>query len=995
MGLVGVRGPAGMPTLSRRSKIIIGLGVAVLVLLLVGPRLIGLATDWLWFSDVGYSGVFTKVIWTRVILFLITTVVVGAIIFGAVALAYRSRPVFVPTAGPNDPLARYRTAIMGKVRWFAIVPAVIIGALAGLVAQGSWATVQMFLHGQSFGRTDPQFNLDIGFYAFDLPFYRFVLNLLFVVVVVAFLSNLVTHYLFGGIRLGQGGGSVTTAARIQLAVLAGTFLLLKAAAYWLDRYSLLSSQRKAEIFPGASYTDINAVLPSKLILMAIAIICAVAFFAGIVLRDLRVPALATVLMLFSALLIGVGWPLTMEQFSVKPNAAQKEAEYIDRAITSTREAYGIGPDKVVTQNDWTARPATPALVNSDVPTLSNVRILDPNVVSPTFIQQQQRQNFYGFPTQLAVDRYRIDGELRDFVVAVRELDPSRYLENQQNWLNKHLVYTHGDGFVAAPANRVNESRDVNDIDGGGDPFYYVSDTSNYQSEEYKRDAPIQVSQPRIYFGELLAKIDPDYAIVGSDDGQAREHDIGDDKYTYQGPAGVSLGNWFNRVLYAGKYAERNFLLSGEINSASKIIYNRDPRDRVEQVAPWLTVDSKTYPAVMEDGSIKWIVDGYTTLDNYPYSQPTSLQSATADAQDLNPGQTGRTQINKTVSYVRNSVKATVDAYTGEVELYEFDTEDPVLKTWMDVFPGTVKSRADFDAQTSLRDHVRYPEDIFKIQRQLLTRYHVDSPQTFFQASDFWSVPSDPTDPDADQRGLDQPPYYFVASDPESGQPTFQLTSVLTRLNRPILGAYVTVSSNPENYGQMTVKQLPGNAQRSGPKQAFNPMRTDGRVAESLKSLENTATVTFGNLLTLPVGDNGILYVVPMYAQAQGEEAFPRLFRVITRYEPAEREARIGYAPTTGEALRQVGITPAAGVVPDDQQPTEPDQAGTPDTNTPTPNEPPQQGDSPERDAAAKAIGDAITALREAQQGGDFAAYGQALEQLSQAVARYESLAAPN
>ncbi|WP_254859730.1 UPF0182 family protein [Gordonia sp. IITR100] len=985
-----------MPTLSRRSKIIIGLGVAVLVLLLVGPRLIGLATDWLWFSDVGYSSVFTKVIWTRVILFLITTIVVGLIIFGAVSLAYRSRPVFVPTAGPNDPLARYRTAIMGKVRWFAIVPAVIIGALAGLVAQGSWATVQMFLHGQSFGRTDPQFNLDIGFYAFDLPFFRFVLNLLFVVVVVAFLANLVTHYLFGGIRLGQGGGSVTTAARIQLAVLAGTFLLLKAAAYWLDRYTLLSSQRKAEIFPGASYTDINAVLPSKLILMAIAIICAVAFFAGIVLRDLRVPALATVLMLFSALLIGVGWPLTMEQFSVKPNAAQKEAEYIERAITSTREAYGIGPDKVITQPGWTAGPANPALVNSDEPTLSNVRILDPNVVSPTFIQQQQRQNFYGFPTQLAVDRYRIDGELRDFVVSVRELDPSRYLENQQNWLNKHLVYTHGDGFVAAPANRVKESTDVNNVDGGGDPFYYVSDTSNYQTEEYKRDAPIKVSQPRIYFGELLAKIDPDYAIVGSDDGQAREHDIGDDKYTYQGPAGVSLGNWFSRVLYAGKYAERNFLLSGEINSASKIIYNRDPRDRVKQVAPWLTVDSKTYPAVMEDGSIKWIVDGYTTLDDYPYSQPTSLQSATADAQDLNPGQTGRTQINKTVSYVRNSVKATVDAYTGEVELYQFDTDDPVLKTWMEVFPDTVKSRADFDAQTSLRDHVRYPEDIFKIQRSLLTRYHVDSPQTFFQASDFWSVPSDPTDPDAEQRGLDQPPYYFVASDPESGEPTFQLTSVLTRLNRPILGAYVTVSSNPENYGQMTVKQLPSNSQRSGPQQAFNPMRTDRTVAESLKSLENTATVTFGNLLTLPVGDNGILYVVPLYAQAQGEEAFPRLFRVITRFESADRVSGIGYAPTTREALRQVGITPAAGVVPGDQQaPPAPDQAGTPAPATPTPNQPPQQGDSPERDDAANAISDAITALRQAQQSGDFAAYGEALDQLSQAVARYESLAAPN
>lgn len=222
------------------------------------------------------------------------------------------------------------------------------------------------------------------------------------------------------------------------------------------------------------------------------------------------------------------------------------------------------------------------------------------------------------------------------------------------------------------------------------------------------------------------------------------------------------------------------------------------------------MDSKTYPAVMEDGSIKWIVDGYTTLDNFPYSQPTSLQSATADAQDLNPpGQTGRTQVNKTVSYVRNSVKATVDAYTGEVKLYEVDTEDPpVLKTWMKVFPGTVASRAEFDKQTSLREHVRYPEDLFKIQRALLTRYHVDSPQTFFQANDFWSVPSDPTSTDAEQRGLDQPPYYFVASDPESKQASFQLTSVLTRLNRPILGAYITVSSDPSNYGRSPSRSCP-------------------------------------------------------------------------------------------------------------------------------------------------------------------------------------------
>lgn len=989
---MSVRGPAGMPTLSRKSKIAIGFGVGLLVLLLVGPRLVSIATDVLWFRDVGYSSVFSTIAWTRIILFLITTLVVGLIIFGAVAMAYRSRPVFVPSSGPNDPLARYRTVIMGKLRWFGIAPALLIGVIAGLVAQGSWATVQMFLHGTDFGYKDPQFGMDMGFFAFDVPFYRFVLNLLFVVVVIAFLANLVTHYVFGGLRLGGGGNSLTTAARVQMAALAGTFLLLKAVAYWFDRYSLLSSDRKQDIFPGAGYTDINAVLPSKLILMSIAIICAVAFFAGVVLRDLRVPAVATVLMVFSALVIGVGWPLAMEQFSVKPNAAQKEAEYIQRSIAATRQAYGIGGDKVTYQRDWTAKPATQDTVNADTVTLDNIRILDPNVVSPTFRQQQQRRNFYGFPAQLAVDRYRVDGQLRDYVVSVRELDPSQYSGNQTNWLNKHLVFTHGDGFVAAPANRVRESGDDNDIDSGGDPVYFVTDTTNVGNAEHQRTAPIKVNQPRIYFGELIAKVDPDYAIVGSENGQPREFDGGSDdgaRYTYTADSGVSLGNWFTRALYSVKFTERNFLLSSEINSASRLLYNRDPRDRVKKVAPWLTVDSKAYPAVI-DGQIKWIVDGYTTLDSFPYSQPTSLATATADAQDLNPGQTGRSQVNKTVGYVRNSVKATVDAYTGKVTLYQFDTQDPVLKTWMKVFPGTVKSRADFDANPALREHVRYPEDLFKIQRALLTQYHVDSPQTFFQGNDKWSVPPDPTNDDAATRGLDQPPYYFVAADPQNKNPSFQLTSVLNRLNRPILGAYVTVSSNPENYGQMTVRELPGNNQRSGPIQAFNPMKTDGRVAQAQRDLQANATVTFGNLLTLPVGDNGILYVVPMYAQARADEAYPRLFRVITRYEAGDRPARIGFATTTAEALRGAGITPGTLGVP--TPPTPDGQTPNPTPNpTPTPATPQPSGTNPARDAAVQALDTALKNLAQAQSSGDVEAYGKALTELKKAVTQYEAV----
>ncbi|MFW0787993.1 UPF0182 family protein [Gordonia sp. CPCC 206044] len=993
---MGVRGPAGMPTLSRRSKIAIGIGVAVLVLLLVGPRFVGLGTDWLWFSDVGYTRVFSTVMWTRIVLFLVTAIVVGLIVFGAIAMAYRSRPVFVPASGPNDPLARYRATVMARTRWFVIVPSVLIGLLAGLVTQGSWATVQTFLHGEQFGVTDPQFGLDVSFYAFDLPFYRLVLNLLFVSVVIAFLANLLTHYLFGGIRLGGGGTgpSITTAARIQLAALAGTFLLLKAVAYWFDRYSLLSSERRQEIFTGASYTDINAVLPSKLILMSIAIICAVAFFAGVVLRDLRVPALATALMVLSALVIGVGWPLAMEQFSVKPNAAEKESPYIARNLEATKQAYKLRDDQDVSyEPDWTATKADPVAVNSDAATLSNIRILDPNVIAPAFNQRQFLKNFYGFPAQLAVDRYKVDGQERDFVVSVRELDPSKYGENQQNWINKHTVFTHGNGFIAAPANTVDEASSDSESDRGGLPVFKVSDLESIRSPEYQANAPIKVKQPRIYFGELIAKVNPDYAIVGSTSGD-HEYDEDGKNYTYTADSGVSLGNWFNRFLYSVKYTERNILLSGAINDNSKIIYDRDPRDRVKKVAPWLTVDSKTYPAVMADGSIKWIVDGYTTLDTYPYAQRMSLQDATADAQALNQGQTGRTQVNRQVSYARNSVKATVDAYTGKVELYQFDTSDPVLKTWMKVFPGTVKTRAELDRHQDLISHFRYPEDLFKIQRALLAKYHVSDPETFFRSNNFWSVPSDPTKDQATQQGLNQPPYYFTAAAPGAKNSQFQLTTVMTGLNTRNLAAYMTASSDPEDYGRITVKMLPTAQQTVGPQQAQENMKSAGPVASDRKQVEDTTRVTYGNLLTLPVGGNGILYVEPMYTQSKTDDsAVPKLYRVLVYYNAASNDARVGYAATVAEALRQVGINPSEVTAPASGPPVEGGSSEQPAQSNNAAAQQPGQGDSAERNAAVQAIGDALTALKEAQTKGDFTAYGEALDQLNKAVAQYESLPA--
>ncbi|GAC78017.1 hypothetical protein SAMN04488550_3409 [Gordonia malaquae] len=987
--MVGVRGPIGRPTLSRRSKILIGIGVALLLILLIGPRVVSIITDWMWFSDLGYSEVMSTMITTRIVAFFVAAIVVGGIVFGGLFAAYRGRPDFPPVSGPGDPLERYR-AVIGRRPWIAgVIPAVLIGLVAGLIAQASWATIQTFIHAESFGEKDPQFGMDISFYAFTLPFIRLILDLAFIAIGVAFVGNLITHYVFGGLRLGGGGrrGGLSGPARVQLAIIVGLFILLKAVGYWLDRYDLLSSDRRGDIFTGGTYTDINVVLPSKLILMAIAIVCAIAFFAAVALRDLRIPAMATVLMLLSALAIGVIWPAAMEQFSVKPSADSKEADYISRNIAATSDAYRIREGVDVKYEDrWTSAPADPAKVNADVATLSNIRVLDPAVVSKSFVQRQSLKNFYGFPDQLAVDRYPVQEngtkQSRDFIVSARELDPRKYNDNQQSWINKHTVFTHGNGFIAAFANTVDSPATdaASGTDGGGLPKFLVSDIESIRQPGYKNQ-PIQVKQPRVYFGEMIANVDPDYAIVGSADGKDREYDTDASTYTYTADSGVALSNVGTRLLYAIKYGERNLLLSDAINDNSKILYNRDPRDRVSKVAPWLTTDSKTYPAVMADGSVKWIVDGYTTLKNYPYAQRMSLSAATADSRAENAGQTARQQADEEVSYVRNSVKATVDAYTGEVTLYQFDTSDAVLKTWMKAFPGTVKPRSELDKNKDLLSHMRYPEDLFKLQRQLLTRYHVDNPADFYRANNFWSVPNDPT---GDNTQLPQPPYYFTAAAPNTpGKSQFQLTSVTTPLNRQNLAAYITVGADPEGYGKLTVKTTPTDSQTVGPRQAQEAMKN--AVARETTLVQGSVNITFGNLLTLPVGGNGVLYVQPLYTESKaGDSAMPKVFRMLTYYKsPVDGQVRIGAAPTIGDALKQVGIDPGAATEPD----SDGSEPKTPDEKPTTPTVPNKSGPT---QAQVDALDAAVAQMDAAQKSGDFAAIGDALKKLKAALADYPS-----
>src|SRR6476661_4476153 len=706
-----MRPPVPVPTLSRRAKLVIGAIAVLLVLFTAIGTLTNVYVDYLWFNETRFTEVFWTELQTRVLLFAVAGVATGGLTALAIYLAYRFRPTFRPMSLEQQNLERYRQSLEPRRGLVLTGVAVVLGLFAGFTAQGSWQTWLKFRNSTDFGTKDPQFGIDTSFFVFDYPFYRLALGFGFAIVLLALIGSVLTHYVFGGLRLQTPGQKLTAAARVQLSVLLGMFVALKAVAYWLDRYGLVYSTR-GEVFTGASYTDVNALLAPKTILVFVAAVCAIAFFANIVVRNFLLPAAALVLLLVSSVVIGVAYPAIVQQFVVKPSADQKEAPYIKRAISSTLNAYGLSDIEYVdyaqqaTGNTVDTKAALAALRN-DTQTIPNARLLDPNVLSDTFTARQQIRNVYGFNKKLDIDRYTTDGKTRDYVVAVRELNSAGLSDNQDNWINRHTVYTHGNGFVAAPANEV-----------VGAP---------------KGAAPREFDQPE----------------GGSGNGQISN--------SYDGKGGVAIGSFFRQLTFAIYYRERNFLLSSAVNDASKVLYVRDPLQRVQKAAPFLEVDGDPYPAVI-NGRVTWMLDGYTTSDSYPYSERMSLGTA---AQDSRTGAGVAALPDEEFNYVRNSVKATVDAYDGTVTLYAWNEQDPVLRTYMKAFPGVIKPRSAMSQE--LVSHVRYPEDLFKVQRDILTRYHVSNPIDFYHQSDRWQVSADPTQ--GTEATQDQPPYYILAQRP--------------------------------------------------------------------------------------------------------------------------------------------------------------------------------------------------------------------------------------
>ena len=900
----------------------------LLVVLVVGT---GIYTEVLWFREVGFSDVYSTVLRTRLVLFALFGAAMAAVIAANVFIAHRLRPAFRPPSLEQRNLDRYRVLIEPYRRGILLTVAGLLGLISGLSASSSWRVWLQWRNATSFGMSDAQFDRDVSFYAFTYPFIRFLIGFGFAALILALIASTVTHYVYGGIRLQTPGEKVTAAAKAHLSVLLGLIVLLKGVAYFIDQYGLMFSLRG--VVQGASYTDVNAKLPALRILVVIAVICAGLFIANLRSRGFALPATGFALLLLSAVVIGGVYPAAVQQFRVEPDELAREAKFIERNRDATKTAYGLDDIEYV---PYTGQQGlTPAQLRADKGTLPNVRLLDPNKLQPVFEQRQQRRAYYGFAPTLDVDRYAVGGETETFILAVRELDAAG-IPGGSSWVNRRLIYTHGFGFVAAPANQV---------DATGEPIFSAS---------FDTGGTVSVDQPRIYYGELS----PSYSVVKTNQSEIdRPSDEPDAaKFTYDGTGGVSIGGFGRRLAYAVKFRERNLLISGALNNESRILYIRNPRERVAKVAPYLQLDSDPYPVAV-DGRILWVVDGYTTTSGYPYAQRVGFGDVTTDSRGLAQSQA---QIN----YIRNSVKATVDAYDGTVTLYEWDDKDPVLRTWKKIFPGTLTPRSEMSPE--LLAHVRYPEDLFKVQRELLSQYHVDNAAGQFSGDDFWSVPEDPTVP-----GSAQPPYFQYLQLPGDTAASFQLTTPLAAVNRPNLAALFAASSEIDTYGRLRVYELPPSTNVPAPGQRFATFQSDPDAARDLSLLDQQGSeLIFGNLLTLPVGGT-LVYIQPVYVQSDSTNKLPQLKRV---FVGAGDTTTVGFGKNLAEALDQVFGAGAGGVI----------DPGPDDTPAPAPS-----GATP-ADALRQAIADASKAFSDGEAAlrrGDFTAYGAAQTRLRAALER--------
>jgi uncharacterized membrane protein (UPF0182 family) len=873
------REPVKVRQTSKIRKIATFVVVGGFFLLLTARWLATLWTDYLWYSQLDSASVWSTLTFTKVWLVLGASVVALLVIWANLWLVDRISPrSLLSLEGTPDQelLERYQIWISPRAWQVRTVFSLFFGLLLGLGAAAWWQDWLRWRNGVPFGVADPIFNNDVSMYVFGLPLYRDIYGWLFQLLLITTLVVVAAHYLNGGIRIASPGEKTSGAVKAHISVLLAVIALLKAAGYIFNKRELLYSGR-GQVF-GASYTDVNAQIPALNLLIFISVAAAIILLVNVWFRGWTLPAVAFGIWLITSIGVGGIYPAVVQRFSVEPNELTRELPYVQHNLDFTRLAYGLDDVEV---KDFEASPELAAeVVEANRPTIDNIRLWDPGVLAETYPELQNIKTYYDF-ADVDVDRYFIDGELTQVMTAARDLDESNIPGS--GWVNERLIYTHGLGTVLSPAN---------DVTADGLPDFLVSDIPPVNVSDSES---LDIDQPRIYFSDSS---DRDFLIAASREGEVdipQDNSESTETNHYAGTGGVPLGNTFQRLGWALRFGDLNTLISSQLDADSKVMIARNIKDRIARIAPFLYADNDPY-MVISDGKLVWMMDLYTVTDRYPYSEManTARLNATAD-------------LPRNFNYIRNSVKAVIDAYNGTIDMYVIDPDDPLIKTNMQIFPGLFKPIDEFPE--NLKEHVRYPEDLFRIQTDVYTLYHMTNPSDLFQVNDPWQIARDPSNsPKAPLRGTfgtsPMLPYYLLMELPEEEDLSFLLMQPFTPATRPNMSAFVVAKSNPlEEYGTLISYTMPEDRQVDGPGQVGDFIEQDPKVSAEFTLLGQVGSdVIKGNMLVVPIEDS-LLYVQPIYLAADtggGRGGIPQFKMVVAAFD-----SRIEIADSLDQVLIQL------------------------------------------------------------------------------------------
>ena len=873
------REPTNVRQTSKIRKVATVVVVGGFFLLLTARWLATLWTDYLWYSQLDSASVWSTLTFTKVWLVLGAAVVALLVIWANLWLVDRISPrSLLSLEGTPDQelLERYQIWISPRAWQVRTVFSLFFGLLLGLGAAAWWQDWLLWRNGVPFGVTDPIFNNDISLYVFGLPLYRDIYGWLFQLLLITTLVVVAAHYLNGGIKIASPGEKTSGAVKAHISVLLAAIALLKAAGYIFNKWELLYSGR-GQVF-GASYTDVNAQIPALNLLIFISVAAAIILLVNVWFRGWTLPAVAFGIWLVTSIGVGGIYPAVVQRFSVEPNELTRELPYVQHNLDFTRLAYGLDGVEV---KQFDASPELAAeVVEENRPTIDNIRLWDPGVLAETYPELQNIKTYYDF-ADVDVDRYIIDGELTQVMTASRDLDESNIPGS--GWVNERLIYTHGLGTVLSPAN---------DVTADGLPDFLVSDIPPVNVSGSDN---LNIDQPRIYFSDSS---DRDFLIAASREGEVdipQDNSEATETNHYAGTGGVPLGNTFQRLGWALRFGDLNTLISSQLDADSRVMIARNIKDRIARIAPFLYADNDPY-MVISEGKLVWMMDLYTVTDRFPYSEManTARLNATAD-------------LPRNFNYIRNSVKAVIDAYNGTIDMYVIDPDDALIKTNMQIFPDLFKSIDEFPED--LVDHVRYPEDLFRIQTDVYTLYHMTNPSDLFQVNDPWQIARDPsTSPKAPLRGTfgtsPMLPYYLLMELPDEELLSFLLMQPFTPATRPNMSAFVVAKSSPlEEYGTLISYTMPEDRQVDGPGQVGDFIEQDPKVSAEFTLLGQVGSdVIKGNMLVVPIEDS-LLYVQPIYLAADtggGRGGIPQFKRVVAAFD-----SRIEIADSLDQVLIQL------------------------------------------------------------------------------------------